>query len=307
MHKESDLDLKLDLRYSGSWADQNGIDFYDISQALQGFERVVSLTTHLLINGKVITQSPSAKGFRLVALPPEEGSWKLTVALTGAMGSSIMAFGTAAPDTAFGWLAKSAVEYVIQETLGFKPNFEETLGTQIENYRASPEGRRIDKDLSVDRFDSLLEKTESGVKAIHRPIVQSQSANVAGFGYRVGPRQGNLEVYADASTFEYVDRTITSDDFSDFCGVVSSYNSNTFKGRLYLPEAKRTIPFELGDQMRNPAIIDKITSSLAQNATRVLMGHNSSGRDICLEALRNETNSGRLKSLLIVGLGDGST
>lgn len=296
------MDCELELSFSGRWADSNAIEFYDVSQAMQGFERVISLTTHLLINGNVITQSPSAKGFRLVALPPEEGSWKLTVALTGMLGSSIVAFGTAPPDTAFGWLAKSAVEYVIQETLGFTPNFDETLGKQIEKYRSAQRGREIHKDLSIERFDSLLEKTESGVKAIHRPIVYSQSAAVAGFGYRVGRRSGHLDAYADSSTFEYVDRTITSEDFAEFCGVISSYNSNTFKGRLYLPEENRTIPFELGDRMRNPAVINSITDSLARNATRLLQPKANNVRDICLEALRNETPTGRLKSLLAVGL-----
>lgn len=297
------MDCQLDLKFTGSWADQNAIDFYDVSHAMQGFERVVSLTTHLLINGEVLTQSPSAKGFRLVALPPEEGSWKLTIALTGMMGSSIHAFGTAAPDTAFGWLAKSAVEYVIQETLGFTPNYDETLGAQINRYKNSSRGRSISPDLSIERFDSLIEKTESGVKAIHRPIVYSNSASVAGFDYRVGARDGSLAVHADANTFEYVDRTITSDDFDKFCGLVSSYNANTFKGRLYLPNEKRTVPFELGDQMRNARTINQITSSLAQNATRSVNRKTLGNEDICFEALRNETSSGRLKSLFVVGLG----
>lgn len=294
------MDCSFDLKFNGKWADQHAVEFYDVSHAMAGFERVVSLTTHLLINGKVITQSPSAKGFKLVALPPEEGSWKLTVGLVGAMGPTIMAFGTAAPDTAFGWLTKSAVEYVVQETLGFTPNFDETLGAQIKKYRSSQQGRPICDDLSVERFDSLVEKTESGVKAIHRPIVYSGSAEVASFGYRVGPDEGQMNVYADANTFEYIDKTITSDDFSEYCGIVSSYNANTFRGRLYISEEKRTVPFELGDTVRNTSVVNAITASLSANATQALAGGSGSTREVCFTAYRNETKTGRLKSLLVV-------
>lgn len=294
------MDCSFDLKFNGKWADQHAVEFYDVSQAMAGFERVVSLTTHLLINGKVITQSPSAKGFKLVAFPPEEGSWKLTVGLVGAMGPTIMAFGTAAPDTAFGWLTKSAVEYVVQETLGFTPNFDETLGAQIKKYRSSQQGRPICDDLSVERFDSLVEKTESGVKAIHRPIVYSGSAEVASFGYRVGADEGQMNVYADANTFEYIDQTITSDDFSEYCGIVSSYNANTFRGRLYIPEEKRTVPFELGDTVRNASVVNAITASLSTNATQALAGGSGSTKEVCFTAYRNETKIGRLKSLLVV-------
>jgi len=297
------LEGYFDLRYTGNWTASNVIEFYDVAQALIGFERIISLTTHLLLNGEVLTQSPSARGFRLVALPAQEGSWKWTVGLALGIGQTLHAFGTAPPDTAFGWLTKSAVEYVIQETLGFTPNFDETLGAQIERYRGSAPARQIPKDLSIERFDSLIEKTESGVKALHRPIVKSASASAAQFGYRSAGTSVNLDVYANAETFEFIDETVTSEDFSKYCGVVSSYNANTFRGRLFIGDEQRTIPFELAENVRSPKTIQKITASLSDNANSRARNV-SSNMLVCFEALRNETKSGRLKGLFVTSLVD---
>ncbi|QPZ92371.1 DUF7946 domain-containing protein [Thioclava electrotropha] len=295
------MECYFDLRYEGRWADRNGIEFYDVAQALIGFERVIGLTTHLLLNGKVLVQSPSKHGFSLVALPADEGSWKWTVGLALGFGQVVHAFGTAPPDTAFGWLTKSAVEYVIQETLGFSPNFDETLGKQIERYKQGSHRVPVSRDLSIERFDSLLEKTESGVKALHRPIIQSGSAERANFDFRSAAQEANLDVYVDADTFDYVDRVITSEDFSDFRGVISSYNSNTYKGRLYVEDEKRTIPFELAENMRSLDVISAITRSLSRNA-QARAGSRRNNQEICLQGLRNETPTGRLKSIYVIEL-----
>ncbi|WP_417256920.1 hypothetical protein [Celeribacter halophilus] len=295
------MECFFDLRYTGAWASDNAIQFYDVAQALIGFERVISLTTHLLLNGEVKTQSPATSGFNLVALPAEEGSWKWTVGLALGAGQLMHAFGTAPPDTAFGWLTKSAVEYVVQETLGFTPNFEETLGAQIERYRDSSPRHRIDDSLSIDRFDSLIEKTESGVKALHRPIVKSNSAETGQIEWRTPLRKEKLDVFVNAKTFEYIDQTITTEDFSEFCGHVSSYNANTFKGRIYLPDQHRTVPFELAESMRSLATVRLITQSLSTNAT-AQAGGTISKAPVCMKALRNEATTGRLKSIYVVGL-----
>lgn len=295
------MDCYFELRFQGRWASSNQIEFYDVAQALVGFERVISLTNHLLLNGDVITQSPSATGFRLVALPAEEGSWKWTIGLALGFGQLVHTFGTAPPDTAFGWLSKAAVEYVIQESLGFTPNFDETLAPQIERYRRQSPKQRIDGNLSIDRFDSLIEKTESGLKSVHRPIMFSQSAEVANFSWRSGSTEKPIEAYASKDTFDYVDRIITSEDFSDYTGDISSYNSNTYKGRMYVPKLERTVPFELSEDCRTTSNIRTITQSLSDNAVTRTRG-SAPATHITFQALRNETPSGRLKSIYIVSV-----
>lgn len=289
---------EFELSYTGNMADSQKIDFYDITQALWGFERTISLTTNLLINGKVATQSPQVKGFKLLAEVPEAGSWKFKTVMV--VGTSIGALGMAPSDTAFGWLTKSAIDYVVSESLGFNPNFDKTLGVQIENFRREQSVVQIDRDLFQERFDSLLEKTESGLRAIHRPIVFSSTADVAQISCRIGTTIRPLKDHFSANTYEYVSKTIRSEDFSKLCGVISSYNSNTFKGRLFLPDENRTVPFELSDNTRVPKAIGRIVSSLRDNATARSRGNNHREPDICLFGAKNESSSGRLKSLFVV-------
>ena len=297
-------DCILELRFTGRTAEVDGsIDMYDGARALIGFERTISLTTHLLLNGEVLTQSPATKGFEVLLAPVEQGSRKAVAKIfCGGAGATILAAGVAPPDTAFGWLAKSALEYVIEETLGFEPNFEDTLGNQIEEYRSQESNRRIADDLSQERFDALLEKTEASVKDVHRPVVFSATAEVGAIDYRVGSYTGTMDPYFDQSTYDYIDRTVTSDDFSEYEGVVSSYNTNTFKGRVYLEDSRRTVPFEISENIRNLNAIDLLTSSLRRNGRSRARGLIRIQPDIQFEALRNETPTGRLKSFLITNV-----
>jgi len=71
------MPITFTLSYEGGLARRRQIDFYDAAYALIGFQRSLAITTHFVINGTVITQAPSLKGAQILALPPEEGSWRL--------------------------------------------------------------------------------------------------------------------------------------------------------------------------------------------------------------------------------------
>jgi hypothetical protein len=79
-------------------------------------------------------------------------------------------------------------------------------------------------------------------------------------------------------------------------GWISSYNSNTFKGRVYIREEGLPIPFELSETTRGIDNVIKITASLtayAQGKSNLEAG------EIVFHAFRNTSRSGRLKSLYI--------
>lgn len=229
----------------------------------------------------------------MLAQPAEEGSWKFVVAVLGSVGLASQA----GFDSPMGFLIKSAVDYVVHESLGFHPNFEDALGVQIEKHMQSKEIDSPTLDLSEARFDSLIEKCESGIRALHRPVVFSQSAEAASiycqldFLLPVGPP-------LNRQTYEYVSKTVTAEDISKFCGKISSYNSNTFKGRIYLENERRTIAFELAESTRNAADVGLIVNSLSGNAVSRFRGRNSS-TSICLIGFRNESSTGRLKSVYV--------
>ena len=64
-------DVHFTFSFTGNESDKHVIDFYDVSQALIGFQRSIALTTHLVLNDEIITQSPFLKGAKIYAFPPE--------------------------------------------------------------------------------------------------------------------------------------------------------------------------------------------------------------------------------------------
>lgn len=282
--------LELELVFRGKDADDSRLQFYDAAHALVGMERTISLTNHLLINGEVLSQSPSVSGFHTYLLPPEEGSWKAGI---GIFFGAMLTVGVASKDSALGYLAVSALDYVLQQALGFEVDFNETLGPQI---REAWENQIISQTHDEGRFDSLIEKVEPALRQCHRPIVFSESAKNGQIAWRCGRRQGTLDGFFDTRTYEYISKTIRKENLQDISGIVSSYNVNTFKGRLYVKRAQRTIPFELSQEARNPVSIQSIVGSLYENSSKTRLF----SEEIILRGFRNESVNGRLKSLFVV-------
>lgn len=283
-------DLSLEFIFKGKDADEGRLSFYDAAQALVGFERTVALTNHLLLNGEVLTQSPSAKGFHQFILPPEEGSWKAAI---GIVFGTALTIGVASKDSALGYLAVSALDYVMQQSLGFEVDFDETLGPQI--IRAW-EQKQIPQTIDAERFDSLIEKVEPGLRQCHRPIVFSETATNAQIRWRLPARSGIMDGFFDRETYEYVSQTLRREDIEDFQGNISSYNVNTFKGRIYIKAMQRTVPFEIAPEARSPIALRAIVGSLYENSSREKLF----SEEVVLRGFRNESVSGRLKSIYTI-------
>jgi hypothetical protein len=281
----------ITLSYSGGLADENQIDLYDASHALVGFQRTLALTTHLLLNDEIITQATSLKGAHILSLPPQEGSWK-TVATV--VFGTMLATGTASRDSMLGHLATSAYDYVVSETLGFHVDFDEALGQQLEEYAATHGEPKI----TQPRVDSLIEKCESSIVDMHRPIVKSRTAirgeiiSVYSDVYReIGPTM-------DVQTYDYVNYTEQSEDIEIINGKISSYNMNTFHGRVFVNEEGRPVPFLLSELARTPVNIGPIVASLSGNALKLP----DRGSTVALQAYRRTSRSGRLKSFIVIAI-----
>ena len=287
--------LKLSFSFSGNNADKNEIDLYDVSQALIGFHRSLALTTHLVLNDKIITQAPSLKGARILALPSEEGSWKMTVVL-GITASALMTAGTAPQNSVIGHLVYSAYDYVINESLGFHVDYNKSLGKQYEELKETKTEFPI---LEQYRLDSLTEKCEKPIKDMHRPIYAKETAS-KGTVHAVYPYQEILIGHIlDKSTYEYVSYTRTDPNISTVVGRVSSYNSNTFKGRIYVSEEGRPLPFTLKDDAKSEHCVSLIANSLLANTQRNLFS--DEGYIYC-KVFKNTSKSGLLKGYNIINV-----
>lgn len=288
-------EIKFSLSFSGNNAEESEIDLYDVAQALTGFHRSLALTTHLVLNDQIITQAPSLKGARIFALPSKKGSWELT-AVVAIVASAIYKIGTAPRETPIGHLIYSVYDYIIKETLGFNVDYNKTLGKKYEEIR---EFESDIPELPQHRLDALAEKCENPLRDIHRPIYAQKTATKAQI-YFIGERE-KVQIGSDLDihTFEYVHFTQTSQNMSTVIGRVSSYNSNTFKGRVFLPEEGRPIPFTLYDEAKSEYCTSLVANSLLANTQKSFYAEEGF---ISCKAFKNTSKNGFLKSISIMSI-----
>jgi hypothetical protein len=274
----------IKLKFDGRLSDNHILDFYDAARAMTGFQRSLALTTHLVLNGEIITQAPSLKNAEILVATPSPGSWEIVATVIG----GLWVAGTATKETPLGHLLYSVYDYIISNTLGFPVDYNKSL---YQSHREAIES----KNITPEKLDSLMEKTESSIAEMHRPIVASESASQARLFWidrsalsQIGPDMTEL-------SYDYVARTVRKEEVVEHEGLVSSYNVNTFKGRIYLPLEQRPIPFELDENARTRSNVNLITASLRSNAT------SRSNRDgmIILHGQRLESSTGRLKALIV--------
>jgi hypothetical protein len=274
----------IKLKFDGRLSDNHVLDFYDAARAMAGFQRSLALTTHLVLNGEIITQAPSLKNAEILVTTPEAGSWEIVASIVGGLWIA----GTATKETPLGHLLYSVYDYIVSNTLGFHVDYNKGL------YQSHKEALS-ERKLTPERLDSLMEKTESSISDMHRPIYASESASQARLfwnspsGFKqIGPSMTDL-------SYDFISRTIRQDGVVEHEGLISSYNVNTFKGRIYLPLEQRPIPFELDEPARNIANVSLITTSLRTNATE----RTKSDGMITMHGQRLESSTGRLKALVV--------
>jgi hypothetical protein len=280
--------VSVSLSYTGGLADNNAIEMYDAARGLAGFHRSLALTTHLILNGEIITQAPALKGARIISSSPEEGSWKVTAVIVAGIWSVVSSPQESVP----GHLIFSAYDYVIKSTLGFHVDFKESLGKQYEEQLSR-------KKITSEKMDSLIEKAEPSISDIHRPIVASKSAKQAdmvGYTGKSGPR--TIGPHMTEHTFEYLSNTVRDRHTTSLLGSISSFNINTFKGRIFVFDEQRPIPFELSSDARSVENMVAITTSLRFSAASKF----DRSHGVRLTVRRLSSSTGRLKGIMVEGV-----
>jgi hypothetical protein len=279
--------VEFELTFDGGQAEEGLLEFYDAAKALSGFQRSLALTTHLALHGEIITQAPSAKGFQIYVPPFYEGSWKTRAKIL--LGTAFVV-GSVGKDSPVGHVVTSLYDAALSTTMGFEVDYDKTLQElYYENHR--------DRPVTVEKIDSLCEKIESSIADMHRPIVISESAtraNVSRCDYYkrdVGPVFSPL-------TYEYVKQTLRDDELIIVLGHVSSYNINTYQGRIYSLDERRPIPFELDESTRNKRSVGILTRSQHNN------GQNPFSNDslVKLHCYRMLSAAGKIKRYLVVAV-----
>jgi hypothetical protein len=274
------------LSYEGLLAEKHELDFYDAARALSGFQRSLALTAHLVINGEIITQAPALKNARIILRTPQPGSWEV-VATTIIGGAWIV--GSAGKESPLGHLLYSTYDYLIRQAFGFPVDYSKSLYQSYHQYLD-------EKKITPAKLDSLTEKVESSLVDMHRPIVVSRTAGHADLF--AGPRKDpviRLGSELNELTYDYLSKNEIDENETDHDGVVSSYNINTFSGRLFVFDEERPIGFELEPDARTRRIVDLITQSLRLNA--VQRGNRIGA--IRITGRKVTSSTGRLKRVIV--------
>jgi len=151
-------------------------------------------------------------------------------------------------------------------------------------------------NLDQSRIDSVVEKCENAVIDIHRPIIKSESAIEAKIRCKYKGEKLKKIPKLTSETYEYISETIKSDLRKTYQAKTTSYNINTYRGRVYVPDlGNRTIPFVISDNSRNRKLIRKLTNSLNIGAT----DRETEDSFIYINCSKNISSTGRVKSLVI--------
>lgn len=242
----------------------------------------------------MITQATSLEGARILLLAPEPGSWKATAIIVAGIGAGLYQLGTAPKDTPLGHLIRSAYDYVISETVGFHVDYDKTLGQHYEELRRKPEIRRLPQT----EFDAVLEKCEAPIKAMHRPIVISETAEKAEVRSKMEGPPRLVGHPLNDETYRHIAFTERDVHIREIIGRVSSYNVITYKGRIRVTGEDRSIPFEVAESGRSTRNIALITESLQSNAA----GPHDPRADIKCTVHRETGRSGRVKRLFVLSV-----
>lgn len=282
------------LSYTGRKTEQHLIDFYDVSQALVSFQRSIALTTHLVLNGTIITQSPALKNAKIYAFPSEPGSWKMTAVVV----TSLYTLGTAQNNSPVGHILYSLYDYVVSQSLGVHVDYNKSLG---QLYEEAKEKKVKIPTVGESQADSLIEKCSTAIREMHRPIYKNGTASEATVTMASEGEETPLHTSLTYSTYEFINETFRANVPELFSGRISSYNSNTYKGRVYVPKLRRPVSFELAKEVRNALVVHLVTASLHENATK---NYTRPGCLIYFLAYPNTSKSGVLKSLTVTLVSD---
>src|SRR5690606_32220260 len=105
--------------------------------------------------------------------------------------------------------------------------------------------------------DALIEKCSTAITEIHRPIYKTQTASRAVITADYGNGHERIGSTFDLDTYDYIREEFEADDSVVIRGQVSSYNNNTYKGRIYVAHEGRPVSFELSEGCRRNSEIGR--------------------------------------------------
>lgn len=218
------MELTFHAKYTDGTKKFDGLDHYYGAQSLLGLSQILLISLNAFFNREIITQAPSAKGFRVILGKSRTGSWDQLLQLVITNPDVLKV----AED-----LGKNALYDLIKWALvgGVGVPF-------VLKYRKS---RKVARELE-QKNDDLQEKLDDALKRVHAPVKHQ------GLTVQVMSGRQDLAVFNEA-TLRYIETEVVEEKTETIKRAVSRFNARTGTGRLIKKIDAVSIPFYPADEL----------------------------------------------------------
>lgn len=220
---QGSIAIPFKLTFRGGVYDNNVSELYDGIEALDGFSKMLHISTHAFINEKVIRKATALKGARIYRSASRPGSFVevINVVLEHPLEAMTAKF----------------IYDGIYDTVKY-------LGAKAIGKMDVPTNSRVKRLVRDEPFISSLEDSVlEPVKEMHRPIAKDRDVKV-----EIGKSRSPL-VIMDKESYDYLKRGSLLDVEHDLSCNVTKLNALSPFGRLYLDEEGKTVSFEADESL----------------------------------------------------------
>ncbi len=220
------MELSFHAKYDTGSKPFEGLDHYYGAQSLLGLSQILLISLNAFFNREIITQAPSAKGFRIVLGKSKMGSWDQYLQLIVTNPEVLQV----AND-----LGKNALYDLLKWAL--------VGGAGIPFALQYRKAKKVAREL--ERLnDDLQEKLDDALKRVHAPVKHQ--------GLSIQVMSGRT-VFAkfDDATLRYIETEVVEDATQQLKRAVSRFNARTGTGRLIKAMDAASVPFYPADDLSN--------------------------------------------------------
>ncbi|MFC7369197.1 hypothetical protein [Vreelandella zhaodongensis] len=218
---QGSIDIQFKLTFKGGIYDSNVSDLYDGIEALDGFSKMLHITTHAYINQEVIRKATALKGAKIYRTASRPGSFVEVINVV--LEHPVEAIATK----------------VVYDGLY---DFVKYVGAKAIGKAYSPKNRKVKKLVRDEPFISALnDSVRKPVKEMHRPIVTDRNVRV-----EVGKPRTPLLLFNEDSYLYLKEERLLDLEENLSCNV-TKMNTLSPHGRIYLDSERKTVSYEADD------------------------------------------------------------
>jgi hypothetical protein len=233
------MELDFTIRYDSGEKQFDGLEHYYGSQSLFGISQVLLISLNAFFNREILTQAPSAHGFKVVMGRSRLGSWEQLLQLVITDPAVLQSAAE---------LGKDALKDLLKWALG--------AGLGAPFVLSKRKARKRVRELEREN-DDLQEKLDDALRRAHAPVKHQ------GLTVYVMSGRTTLATF-DQYSLQYLETEVVSDETERSKFAISRFNTRTGTGRLISSLDAVSTPFFPVDRLGA-----KETAALADNLALV--------------------------------------